>query len=104
MGDVHLTQESFRNEIQTLQQIEHLNLVGFYGFLEYDDEQIIVVEYVPNGNLRQHLDGKFDPLVSLFLFNLYLNFSISSDYILIRDLITFHIQVFMGRFWILGPG
>lgn len=68
MGDVHLTQESFRSEIQTFQQIAHLNLVGFYGYLEYDNEQIIVVEYVPNGNLRQHLDGNFTRSASLFIF------------------------------------
>jgi serine/threonine protein kinase len=70
MGDQHLTQESFRNEIQTLQQIEHFNLVGFYGFLEYDDEQIIVVEYMPNGNLRQHLDGKFLVVIVYFVLKL----------------------------------
>lgn len=67
MGDVHLTQESFRSEIQTFQQIAHLNLDGFYGYLEYDNEQIIVVEYVPNGNLRQHLDGNFTRSASLFI-------------------------------------
>ena len=26
--------------------------------MEHRDEQIIVVEYVGNGNLREHLDGK----------------------------------------------
>ncbi|KAJ4784067.1 Nodulation receptor kinase [Rhynchospora pubera] len=63
MEDVHFVTESFRNEIQTLQQIEHLNLVGFYGYLEYDDEKVIVVEYVPNGNLRQHLDCVFGKIL-----------------------------------------
>lgn len=29
-----------------------------YGYLEHGDEKIIVVEYVGNGNLREHLDGK----------------------------------------------
>ncbi|XP_072954247.1 calmodulin-binding receptor-like cytoplasmic kinase 2 [Typha angustifolia] len=46
----------FQNEIQTLQRIEHLNLVRYYGFLEHEGEKIIVVEYVSNGNLREHLD------------------------------------------------
>lgn len=46
----------FQNEIQTLQRIEHLNLVRFHGYLEHEGEKIIVVEYVPNGNLREHLD------------------------------------------------
>lgn len=29
-----------------------------FGYLEHGDEKIIVVEYVGNGNLREHLDGK----------------------------------------------
>ena len=47
----------FRNEIETLRCIEHRNLVRFHGFLEDGGEQLIVVEYVPNGNLREHLEG-----------------------------------------------
>jgi hypothetical protein len=41
-----------------LQRIEHLNLVRFHGYLEFGGEQLIIVEYVPNGNLREHLDCK----------------------------------------------
>lgn len=48
----------FRNEILTLSMIEHLNLVRLYGYLEQGEEQIILVEYVSNGTLREHLDGK----------------------------------------------
>jgi serine/threonine protein kinase len=50
--------ESFRTEIETLQQISHMNLVEFYGYLLFEDEKIIVVEHVPNGNLREHLECK----------------------------------------------
>ncbi|KAG1354887.1 calmodulin-binding receptor-like cytoplasmic kinase 2 [Cocos nucifera] len=53
--DNHLGAE-FKSEIQTLAHAEHLNLVRFYGFVEYEDERILVVEYVPNGTLREHLD------------------------------------------------
>ncbi|XP_052886425.1 calmodulin-binding receptor-like cytoplasmic kinase 1 isoform X2 [Gossypium arboreum] len=49
--------QQFKNEILTLSKIEHLNLVRLFGYLEHKDEQIIVVEYVGNGNLREHLDG-----------------------------------------------
>lgn len=49
----------FQSEIQTLSRVEHLNLVKFYGYLEQGDERIIVVEYVPNGTLREHLDCEF---------------------------------------------
>ncbi|XP_050285033.1 calmodulin-binding receptor-like cytoplasmic kinase 2 [Quercus robur] len=46
----------FQSEIQTLAKVEHLNLVKFYGYLEQEDENIVVLEYVPNGTLREHLD------------------------------------------------
>lgn len=48
----------FKNEILTLSKIEHLNLVRFYGFIEHGDECLILEEYVANGTLREHLDGK----------------------------------------------
>lgn len=48
----------FKNEILTLSKIEHLNLVRLFGYLEHGDERIIVVEYVGNGTLREHLDGQ----------------------------------------------
>ncbi|CAK8565869.1 unnamed protein product [Lathyrus sativus] len=47
----------FKNEINTLSKIEHLNLVKWHGYLEHGDEKIIVIEYVNNGTLREHLDG-----------------------------------------------
>ncbi|XP_022857467.1 calmodulin-binding receptor-like cytoplasmic kinase 2 [Olea europaea var. sylvestris] len=46
----------FQREIQTLALVEHLNIVKFYGHLDHKDEKIVVVEHVPNGNLREHLD------------------------------------------------
>ncbi|KAJ6821509.1 calmodulin-binding receptor-like cytoplasmic kinase 2 [Iris pallida] len=51
----HLNSD-FKREIQTMSLIEHLNLVKFLGYLEHGDEKIIVIDYVPNGTLREHLD------------------------------------------------
>ncbi|KAF8397343.1 hypothetical protein HHK36_016256 [Tetracentron sinense] len=56
ISDKRLSTE-FKNEILTLSKIEHLNLVRFLGYVEHGDERIIVVEYVGNGTLREHLDG-----------------------------------------------
>ncbi|KAJ9698603.1 hypothetical protein PVL29_007595 [Vitis rotundifolia] len=56
MCDKRLSQE-FKNEILTLSGIEHLNLVKLLGYLEHKDERIIIVEYIGNGTLREHLDG-----------------------------------------------
>ena len=47
----------FDNEVEMLLSIDHLNLVKMIGYMNEHDERILVVEYVPNGNLRQHLDG-----------------------------------------------
>jgi len=41
-----------------LSKIEHRNLVRWRGYLEHGDEKILVVEYVSNGTLREHLDGE----------------------------------------------
>ncbi|XP_066315392.1 calmodulin-binding receptor-like cytoplasmic kinase 2 [Miscanthus floridulus] len=62
MHSGHLSAE-FRSEIQMLSKVEHLNLVKLLGYVEYEDERLILVEYVSNGTLRQHLDGsKGEPL------------------------------------------
>ncbi|KAK4773687.1 hypothetical protein SAY87_028706 [Trapa incisa] len=53
----HQSLSDFKNEVLTLSQIEHLNLVRLYGFLERGDERVMVVEYVSNGTLAEHLHG-----------------------------------------------
>ncbi|KAG0458630.1 hypothetical protein HPP92_021758 [Vanilla planifolia] len=62
--DKHLGTE-FQSEIQTLARVEHLNLVRFMGYLENEGERILVVEYVPNGTLREHLDCLHGDCLSL---------------------------------------
>jgi len=57
----------FKNEINTLSKIEHINLVRWYGYLEHGHEKIIVVEYISNGTLREHLDGKSRFIIELCL-------------------------------------
>ncbi|KAJ8749710.1 hypothetical protein K2173_012261 [Erythroxylum novogranatense] len=57
-NDKHLSSE-FKNEVLTLSKIEHRNLVRLYGVVEDKEERIIVIEYVSNGNLREHLDGRW---------------------------------------------
>lgn len=62
--DAQLSVE-FCNELKTLSSIDHLNLVKFIGYAEEGPERILVVEYVTNGNLRQHLDGQFGIVLDL---------------------------------------
>ncbi|EPS64239.1 hypothetical protein M569_10541, partial [Genlisea aurea] len=47
----------FKSEVQLLAKIDHKNLVKLLGYVEKGDESMIVTEYVPNGTLREHLDG-----------------------------------------------
>lgn len=44
-------------ELEALQDIEHKNLTRFLRFFERKDDSLIVLEYVSNGSLREHLDG-----------------------------------------------
>ncbi|MCO5605982.1 hypothetical protein L7F22_060168 [Adiantum nelumboides] len=62
--DARLSTE-FDNEVEMLLSIDHLNLVKIIGYLDEFDERILVVEYVPNGNLREHLDGVYGVILDL---------------------------------------
>ncbi|GAB4847416.1 Leucine-rich repeat receptor protein kinase hpca1 [Ancistrocladus abbreviatus] len=48
----------FRTEIELLSRVHHKNLVNLLGFCFYQDEQILVYEYLPNGTLLDSLSGK----------------------------------------------
>ncbi|KAF3776434.1 Calmodulin-binding receptor-like cytoplasmic kinase 3 [Nymphaea thermarum] len=56
-GTFENLQKEFSTEIETLTNVEHRSLVKLIGFVDEDNESIIVSEYVPNGTLREHLDG-----------------------------------------------
>lgn len=56
----------FESEVNMLAKVEHLNLVKLVGYLEEGNERILVEEYVPNGNLRQHLDCQLGVVLDLF--------------------------------------
>jgi serine/threonine protein kinase len=66
MQNPHVDVE-FRSEIKIMARIEHQSLVRFYGYMECGEERIVVVEYVPNGTLREHLDSKLPPAIPALL-------------------------------------
>ena len=49
----------FSNEVNLLTKIDHHSLVKIVDYIDQGNERIIITEYVPNGTLREHLDGKF---------------------------------------------
>ncbi|KAI4335665.1 hypothetical protein L6164_014293 [Bauhinia variegata] len=48
----------FSNEIELLAKIDHRNLVKLLGYIDKGNERLLITEYVPNGTLREHLDGQ----------------------------------------------
>ncbi|KAJ4952308.1 hypothetical protein NE237_029140 [Protea cynaroides] len=52
------SQTEFSSEVELLAKIEHRNLVRLLGCVDRGNERIIITEYVPNGTLREHLDGR----------------------------------------------
>ncbi|KAG8060862.1 hypothetical protein GUJ93_ZPchr0002g23575 [Zizania palustris] len=50
--------DEFSNEVELLAKIDHRNLVRLLGYTDKGQERIIITEYVPNGTLREHLDGQ----------------------------------------------
>lgn len=48
----------FDSEVELLAKIEHRNLVKLLGYLDKGNERLIITEYVSNGTLREHLDGR----------------------------------------------
>ncbi|KAL9992141.1 putative protein kinase RLK-Pelle-CrRLK1L-1 family [Helianthus debilis subsp. tardiflorus] len=51
-------ESEFRSETELLPITDHLNLVKLLGCIDEEHERLIITEYVPNGTLREHLDGK----------------------------------------------
>ncbi|BAT76294.1 hypothetical protein LR48_Vigan01g254000 [Vigna angularis] len=47
----------FSSEVQLLAKIDHRNLVKLLGYIDKGNERILITEFVPNGTLREHLDG-----------------------------------------------
>lgn len=66
-------QNEFSREVELLARIEHRNLVRLLGYVDRGNERIIITEYVPNGTLREHLDGKYGKILD---FNQRLEISI----------------------------
>ncbi|BBM97352.1 hypothetical protein MPTK1_1g05080 [Marchantia polymorpha subsp. ruderalis] len=50
----------FINEVNLLSRVHHRNLVSLLGYCEEMDQQVLVYEYMGNGNLREHLGGNLE--------------------------------------------
>lgn len=52
-----LSCQSFENEIRTLTEVRHRNIVKLYGFCSWRDCLYLVYEYADRGSLRKELYG-----------------------------------------------
>ncbi|CAN6227484.1 unnamed protein product [Urochloa humidicola] len=50
--------KEFFTEIELMSRLHHRNLVSLLGYCDEEDEQMLVYEFMPNGDLRDHLSAK----------------------------------------------
>ncbi|KAL1208521.1 putative LRR receptor-like serine/threonine-protein kinase [Cardamine amara subsp. amara] len=50
--------KEFKAEVDLLLRVHHKNLVGLVGYCDEKEHLALIYEFVPNGELRQHLLGK----------------------------------------------
>jgi len=50
--------KEFKAEVDLLLRVHHTNLVSLVGYCDEGEHLALIYEYVPNGDLRQHLSGK----------------------------------------------
>ncbi|MFS8026618.1 putative protein kinase TKL-Pl-5 family [Helianthus anomalus] len=71
LGDELFTDEdkvaAFRDELELLQKIRHPNVVQFLGAVTQSSPMMIVIEYLPKGDLKAYLKrkGALKPLIAL---------------------------------------
>jgi hypothetical protein len=48
----------FKAEVELLMRVHHINLVSLVGYCDEGEHLALIYEYMPNGDLKQHLSGK----------------------------------------------
>ncbi|XP_027362819.1 proline-rich receptor-like protein kinase PERK13 [Abrus precatorius] len=56
-------EREFRAEVEIISRVHHRHLVSLIGYCIAEQERVLIYEYVPNGNLDQHLHGNDMPIL-----------------------------------------
>ncbi|CAI9293693.1 unnamed protein product [Lactuca saligna] len=55
-------ESEFWTEVKMLSKLRHYHLVSLFGYSNYEEEMILIYEYMPNGTLKDHLHKLGTPL------------------------------------------
>ncbi|KAK4400226.1 Salt tolerance receptor-like cytoplasmic kinase [Sesamum angolense] len=56
-GGQRLSRRAYRQELEILRRLRHHTIVKLLGYCDDREEGILLLEYVPNGNLQEKLQG-----------------------------------------------
>ncbi|KAG5067915.1 hypothetical protein JHK85_000292 [Glycine max] len=56
-------EREFRAEVDIISRIHHRHLVSLIGYCISEQQRVLIYEFVPNGNLSQHLHGSKWPIL-----------------------------------------
>ncbi|KAG2267258.1 hypothetical protein Bca52824_061813 [Brassica carinata] len=56
--------KEFRSEVEVLVRVHHVNLTALIGYFHEADQMGLIYEFMANGNMADHLSGKYDGTLS----------------------------------------
>ncbi|KAJ8465254.1 hypothetical protein OPV22_027806 [Ensete ventricosum] len=51
-------EREFKSEVEIISRVHHRHLVSLVGYCMFEQQRLLVYDYVPNGTLESHLHGK----------------------------------------------
>jgi len=73
-GELLIAKQEFEREAELLALLRHDNIIRFYGVCDDEQPRMLILEYMPNGDLNKYL--RFAIITQLFVvLNTYLTFN-----------------------------
>jgi len=58
-------EREFQAEVEIISRVHHRHLVSLVGYCIFNDQRLLVYDFVPNNTLHYHLHGMLEPLSNL---------------------------------------